>query len=110
MSKVVPLFICTGTPEFEIIEIADKRGILPFFNGIYGSPTDKKSIISNILNKHHFSSSEVVYFGDATTDQIAAKAFDMPFIGIRNNDTVFEPGTNLINDFNDSLLSFLIGL
>jgi beta-phosphoglucomutase-like phosphatase (HAD superfamily) len=110
MSKVVPLFICTGTPEFEIIEIADKRGILPFFNGIYGSPTDKKSIISNILNKHHFSSSEVVYFGDATTDQIAAKGFDMPLIGIRNNDTVFDPGTNLINDFNDSLLSFLIGL
>jgi phosphoglycolate phosphatase-like HAD superfamily hydrolase len=62
------------------------------------------------LNDHHFSSSDVVYFGDATTDQIAAKAFEMPFIGIRNNDTVFEPGTNLINDFNDSLLSFLIGL
>ena len=110
MSKVVPLFICTGTPESEIIEITEKKGINLFFKEIYGSPSDKKTIISNILNKYKFSSSDVIYFGDATTDQIATNAFDMPFIGIRNNDTIFEPGTNLINDFNDSSLSILMGL
>ncbi|MHA8054510.1 HAD family hydrolase [Aquirufa nivalisilvae] len=110
MSKVVPLFICTGTPEFEIIEITEKKGINFFFKEIYGSPTDKKTIIGNILNKYQFSSTNVVYFGDATTDQIATKAFDMPFIGIKNKDTIFEPGTDLINDFNDSSLSILIGL
>lgn len=110
MSKVVPLFICTGTPEFEIIEITKKKGINLFFKEIYGSPTDKKTIIGNILNKHQFSSSDVVYFGDATTDQIATKAFEMPFIGIRNSDTIFEPDTDLINDFNDSSLSILIGI
>lgn len=110
MSKFVPLFICTGTPQFEIIEITEKKEINLFFKEIYGSPTEKKTIISTILNKYKLSSSEVVYFGDATTDQIATKAFDMPFIGIRNNDTNFEPGTDLIDDFNDSSLSILIGL
>jgi hypothetical protein len=38
------------------------------------------------------------------TDYKAAKACNIPFVGIRNNETVFPEGTNLINDFNDPKL------
>ena len=34
-------FVCTGTPENEIIDICDRRNLSGFFEGIYGSPKKK---------------------------------------------------------------------
>ena len=42
-------YICTGTPENEMIEILEERGIKILFDGIFGSPKPK----SEILNSHH---------------------------------------------------------
>ena len=51
---------------------------------------------------------DVVFFGDALTDYNAALQCDIPFIGIKNDFTVFPKKTNLINHFEDiKLVSFL---
>ncbi len=101
-------FICTGTPEDEIFEIINKKKLSSFFNDIYGSPRSKPEIIEIILSKYNLCVEDVVFFGDALTDYNAALQCDIPFIGIKNDFTVFPKKTNLINHFEDiKLVSFL---
>lgn len=103
-SRMARQFICTGTPENEIIEIAVKKGISDYFTGIYGSPESKKNIVRKILSKTGINIDQFVFFGDAITDMEAANEFGMKFIGIRNKDTRFPPQVPQIYDFNDPLL------
>jgi phosphoglycolate phosphatase-like HAD superfamily hydrolase len=97
-------FICTGTPEFEIIEIIERRGLTNLFESLYGSPKTKTEIIHKILNDTRCTPDECIFLGDAMTDYKAAIACNIPFIGIMNNDTFFPDGTQLIVDFNDPKL------
>ncbi len=53
-SRTFLQFICTGTPENEILEIAKKKNISTYFNEIYGSPKSKEEIISLIKKKIQF--------------------------------------------------------
>jgi phosphoglycolate phosphatase-like HAD superfamily hydrolase len=101
-SQRLPQYICTGTPESEILEIVERRRITPYFVGIYGAPKKKTEIIQNILDQTGWSPCDFVYFGDAMTDFHAAKAFNMPFIGIRSADTVFPEGTITVQDFKNT--------
>ena len=97
-------FICTGTPEFEIKEITERMGISSFFKKIYGSPKSKKEIINKILADTRSSCDECIFFGDAISDYKAANSFNIPFIGVENNNTVFPVGTKIIKNFNDPKL------
>lgn len=102
-------YICTGTPEVEIIEILESRNLTSFFKGIYGSPKTKTQIINHILVATGYKAEEGIFLGDAMTDYKAAKECGMPFIGIKSNDTVFPKGTIVIEDFTDKKLeTFLI--
>jgi phosphoglycolate phosphatase-like HAD superfamily hydrolase len=102
-------YICTGTPEVEIIEIIHRRGLTSFFKGVYGSPKTKTQIINEILSATGYKAEESVFLGDAMTDYKAAKVCGMPFIGIKSNDTVFPEGTFVLEDFNDKKLeTFLL--
>lgn len=103
-----PQFVCTGTPEEEILEIIDKRNIGHFFAGIYGAPKKKTEIISRILSAAGLLADEVVYFGDALTDYNAAKYFDMPFIGVSSETTIFPKEVKLIPSFKGLTLEELI--
>ena len=38
-------FICTGTPQNEIIKILNRKNLSRFFRDVYGSPTSKENII-----------------------------------------------------------------
>lgn len=94
-------FICTGTPESEIIEIVDRRDIRHLFSGLYGSPKTKESIIKAILEQTCVQQKECVFFGDAMTDYNAAKVCGIPFVGVKSLDFTFPEGTFVIDDFND---------
>jgi HAD superfamily hydrolase (TIGR01549 family) len=97
-------FICTGTPEIEILEIAERKGISHFFQDLFGSPKTKTEIIDIILTQTSVNKENCIFFGDAMTDYNAAKNCNIPFIGIKNADTKFPEGTALIEDFNDPLI------
>lgn len=98
-ASVVPQYICTGTPQLEILEIMSAKKIDHLFKGIYGSPKNKIQIIGEILYHSGILASDFVYFGDALTDHDAALSFNMPFIGIQNLDITFPPKTNVVKDF-----------
>lgn len=98
-------YICTGTPEFEIIEIAEKRGLTSYFRGIYGSPESKVNIIKRILVETGCSADECVFFGDAMTDYNAAVETNVPFVGVLSDETQFPEGTITIKDFINTKIS-----
>jgi phosphoglycolate phosphatase-like HAD superfamily hydrolase len=101
-------FICTGTPEDEIIDIINNRKLEKYFDEVYGSPKTKVEIIKTILNKYHLVETECLFFGDAITDFNAAKDTNIDFIGIANSDTRFPDKTNTINNFFDNKLKEII--
>tara|TARA_B100001063_G_C16721362_1_gene533781 strand:+ start:348 stop:992 length:645 start_codon:yes stop_codon:yes gene_type:complete len=103
-SKFFLQFICTGTPENEILEIAQKKKISLFFNEIYGSPKSKVEIIHLIKKKYNLQPEEIVFFGDAMTDYNSSKKCNISFIGIENDLNSFPQDTFLIKDFQDKKL------
>jgi len=94
-------FVCTGTPQVEIVEIAKKRGIFNLFENLYGSPKSKVEIINDILRQTNVKKNNCVFFGDAMTDYKASFKCNIPFIGIRNSETTFPKGTEIIENFNE---------
>ena len=84
-SSTLPLFLISGTPETELIEIVERRNLGQYLTEVHGSPADKASIITDILNQHNLQPSEMIYVGDASSDEIAANKAGVPFIGIASN-------------------------
>jgi phosphoglycolate phosphatase-like HAD superfamily hydrolase len=97
-------FICTGTPETEILEIVKRRGLTPYFKGVFGSPNTKSEIIKKVLKTTNIEVSKTIFIGDAMTDYKAALENNIPFIGIKSEENIFPIGTIVINDFKDNKL------
>ncbi|UCB56999.1 MAG: HAD family hydrolase [Candidatus Omnitrophota bacterium] len=73
-------FVASGTPEEELREIIEARGLQGHFKEIHGSPKKKTAIINEIINKYSFAKNEVVYVGDAQSDRISAEEAGIVFI------------------------------
>lgn len=73
-------FIASGTPENELNEIINYRDIKKYFKEIFGTPATKTEIIKQIMKRHSLRKKEVVFVGDAESDQNAARATSIPFI------------------------------
>lgn len=97
-------YICTGTPEFEIKEIIERRGMEQFFDGTFGSPASKFIIIQNIISEVGCTKDDCLFFGDALTDYKAAYDSKVRFVGIKNDETDFPEGTFTIENFTDNKL------
>lgn len=74
-------FIVSATPEPEILQIVEGKGIGVFFEKVYGSPLGKKQIIANILKDYKLVSGEVAYIGDSISDMKAAIESQLLFVG-----------------------------
>ncbi len=107
-AKLHKQFICTGTPETEIIEILKARKISSYFTCIYGSPKAKDHILEMIMNDYHLEKNEILFIGDAMTDYKAAITAGVSFVGLLNDATKFPCGTTVIKDFTDSKLQSLL--
>lgn len=77
----VPMWVCSGTPEEELRTILDKRGILPCFAGVRGTPPAKAVLLQEIVRAAGANPDEVVMVGDAMTDKDAAETAGTRFYG-----------------------------
>jgi len=83
-------FVVSATPQEEIEEIVQKRGISHFFAGIYGAPTIKSRAVKDIIIAERVSSTDALYIGDALSDYNAAKDNSVHFIArIYGNESIF---------------------
>nr|WP_321352001.1 HAD-IA family hydrolase [uncultured Methanoregula sp.] len=74
------LYVVSATPQEELEDIIQQRGIRHFFKKIYGSPQKKADHIRTILSDEATGPESVVFIGDAVNDWKAAREAGIPFI------------------------------
>ncbi|MCH7819508.1 MAG: HAD family hydrolase [Candidatus Marinimicrobia bacterium] len=73
-------FIASGTPEWELRLIFDKRGLTKYFDGVYGAPASKEEIVRNFSNESGIPPEEMLFVGDAQSDYEASRVCGMDFV------------------------------
>lgn len=78
----VPSFVISATPEEEINEIVQRRGLQKYFMEVLGTPTTKSQNLKNMLIKYNIKSSNCLFFGDSESDYLAAQTCKVNFFAI----------------------------
>lgn len=78
----VMCFIDSATPDEEIVEIVERRGLTPFFHDVMGSGRSKTDNLRVILAENDLAPADCLFFGDAYSDFKAANECGVAFIGI----------------------------
>ena len=90
LSKKYLLFILTATPDEEIDDIIEKRGLNQFREVIGSNNGTKVELAQKLFEKYDFKPDEVVYVGDGSNDLDCARKLGFEFIGICNQTNDFE--------------------
>jgi len=95
-----PMFVVSGTPHAELQRIVGRRAIAHHFTEVHGSPPDKTTTVSSILDRHRLDPRSVLFVGDALADWQAARNTGTRFIGVLHDRRAspFPEGTPLIRD------------
>jgi len=104
-SEKFNLFISTGTPTNEMIQILNKKGINEYFINVYGSPEKKSVHLSRIMSKYNYNPNELIFYGDAATDIEAAAEASIPFVLVKNSFN-----KELVSSFRGEIISNFKGL
>ena len=88
-------WVITGTPSNEIEIIASKRNIAHFFEGLHGSPENKRYWTEYLIKKHGLYRDETLFLGDATTD-LDATQFSKLHFALTDN----EENEGMFKDYN----------
>lgn len=80
--KKYTFFVISGTPDGELKDVVEKRGIRSYFKEVYGSPPGKTQKVAEVLKENKLKPEETLFIGDATTDYQAAKDNGLHFIAI----------------------------
>lgn len=75
------LFVASGTPHEEMLEVVQARGLEKYFREVFGSPPGKGEILSTIMNCSGITANEMIFVGDAMTDYQGAMEAGVSFIG-----------------------------
>ena len=99
----IDLYVVSGTPQKELEIINEKRKMLNFFNGVYGTPETKPDIINRLIMEHSYDPQKVLYIGDSLSDYKDAKEAGVKFLGRvpRGEQSIFPDNVEYISDFND---------
>ncbi|GGX99487.1 haloacid dehalogenase [Litchfieldella qijiaojingensis] len=84
----LPLYLLSATPQQELREIVDRRGLADFFDEVIGAPPDKATGLRNLLVRHAHDARRTVMIGDSYNDYRAASSNGTRFVGITADPTV----------------------
>ncbi|MCP4754120.1 MAG: HAD family hydrolase [Proteobacteria bacterium] len=93
----LPLFVISGTPEDELSEIVERRGMTKFFKRILGSPIKKPVHVRQLVAEFDWNPAFCFFIGDAMTDYDTAKETGARFVGIQS-ETQFPDSTVVLPD------------
>ena len=94
--------INSATPEDELRSIVEQRKFTKYFELVLGSPCSKLENLHKMKTKFNCEYSEMIFFGDATSDFDAARMAGIEFIGLGVEGGVLGTGRNdccMITDF-----------
>lgn len=100
----VQFFVVSGTPQTELRRLVRSRGLIHFFQGVYGAPRTKTQILGHILIKTRCDPGQAVFVGDAQEDRRAARAVGVRFLGRvpRGERSPFPSSVPTLVDFSNS--------
>jgi phosphoglycolate phosphatase-like HAD superfamily hydrolase len=84
-SSKMRFWIITGTPSPEIEIIVKERNLDHYFEGVHGSPQNKRYWSNYLLDTFDLDPQKTLFIGDATTDLDAAQFSNLHF-ALRDND------------------------
>jgi phosphoglycolate phosphatase-like HAD superfamily hydrolase len=82
----VPMFVASGTPDGELHEIVQRRGMMSYFVSVHGTPSTKGQIINKLLELYAWDRSRVLMVGDALADLDGAHQAGVCFLGCLSGD------------------------
>lgn len=80
-SREAPLYVVSGTPQYELREIVERRDLEGYFGDVLGSPAHKVENMRRILGGRGYDPKSVPMIGDSRLDFDAALELGTPFIG-----------------------------
>jgi len=92
------LFIASGADQKELRYLCETYQIGLFFDGIYGSPTPKSTLLRKILEESDTSHKAAIMVGDSINDYDAAVQNGVSFYGF-NNSALKGIGSGYIESF-----------
>ena len=99
-STKVSNYIISGTPEGEMKDIINGRGLTPYFKDVLGSPETKEALTTKLIKREGFDSREVIFIGDAPSDYRSAELNNTWFILRKHEDNV-----DLFKDYRSFVIS-----
>ena len=75
-----PLFVASGTPQDELDEVVDRRGLRGYFREVHGTPREKPAILADLLARHGVAPEALLFVGDGLSDYKAAVATGVEFL------------------------------
>lgn len=82
------MHIVSGSDGIELNQICKGIAINHFFKSIHGSPTPKKQLVADLLEKHEYNLKHCVLIGDSINDYEAAVENKIDFLGYGNKDII----------------------
>ncbi len=67
------LAVASGTPEGELHDIVERRGLARYFSEVCGTPRGKAEILRGLMSRFGCSPEQTLMIGDANTDFEAAR-------------------------------------
>lgn len=81
-SNRVPIYVCSGAPQAELVEVLTARGLAKYFTAICGYPPSKTPLLQRIVREAKADPQRTVMVGDTVTDSRAAAETGTLFYGI----------------------------
>lgn len=94
----MPVFVVSGTPEVELQQVVEARGMGHFFSDVRGTPVEKEINIAELIARHGLEPSRCLMVGDGRVDLIAAQHNRMPFVGVVKAENPFAADVPVVRD------------
>ncbi len=92
-------FVSSGAMVQDAEKILKAKGILEFFEKVYGSPEPKYLHLKDIMRRYGYSSGQMVFFGDSVHDKAAADKAGVRFVAVKSAENDWEGYEPVVSDF-----------
>lgn len=77
----ISMFVVSGTPQEELIQIIESRNLQNFFVEVLGAPIKKGVHIKRIMDSYGYDKESILFIGDSITDYNGALEAGVAFLG-----------------------------